>query len=324
MTRPLRVEYPGAFYHVINRGNAGEDLFPANRDRVKFLEYLERTAETYSVIIHTYCLMTNHYHLLLETPQANLSTALQWMNVSYATYFNKKYNRSGHLFQGRFKALLINADEYLSTVSRYIHRNPVQAGIATKPAHYLWSSYRAFIRQSHSPGWLETGRLLQYFGKRQKEAIKQYRAFVEQADPQKIENPQSLAVGGFILGGTEFITWIQDRFLFNRSEQREVPQLKKLRPRPSLSHILKAVSKEFSCREKELQEKGRKRNKGREAAIYLSRSLTGISCKELGEFFGGISGAAITMKYKQCSGEIITNKKLRQKINRINRKILNI
>ena len=106
MDRPLRVEYPGAFYHVINRGNAGENIFKSLRDREKFIDYLETASSRYSIRIHTYCLMTNHYHLLVETPEANLSRTIQWINVSYAVYFNVKRQRRGHLFQGRFKALI--------------------------------------------------------------------------------------------------------------------------------------------------------------------------------------------------------------------------
>ncbi len=109
----MRIEYPGAFYHVINRGNAGEKIFKSKRDKGKFLEYLEKAVERFSIIIHTYCLIDNHYQLLMETPEANLSVAVQWVNVSYAVYFNRKRQRSGHLFQGRFKAILVDADEYL-------------------------------------------------------------------------------------------------------------------------------------------------------------------------------------------------------------------
>ena len=109
MTRPLRVEYPDAFYHVINRGNNQEKIFKNDRDRQKFLEYLEIANERFAIIIHTYCLMSNHFHLLVQTPQANLSKAMQWINVSYATYFNRKRGRHGHVFQGRFKAILIDA-----------------------------------------------------------------------------------------------------------------------------------------------------------------------------------------------------------------------
>ena len=117
MARPLRVEYPGAYYHVINRGNNQENIFKNDRDSEKFLEYLERATERFSAIINTYCLMDNHYHLLVETPEANLSLSMQWINVSYATYFNRKRGRYAHLFQGRFKALLIDADEYLKELS---------------------------------------------------------------------------------------------------------------------------------------------------------------------------------------------------------------
>ena len=113
MARPLRFEYPGAYYHIINRGNAGENIFNSVRDREKFLEYLEKAVERFSIIVHTYCLMTTHYHLLIETPQPNLSAAIQWLNVSYAAYYNKKHRRFGHLFQGRFKSILIDADGYL-------------------------------------------------------------------------------------------------------------------------------------------------------------------------------------------------------------------
>ena len=174
MARPLRVEYPGAFYHVINRGNAGEKIFKSQSDKKKFLEYLQKAVDRFSIIIHTYCLMSNHYHVLIETPQANLGVAIQWLNVSYATYFNRKRQRSGHLFQGRFKALLIEADEYLKELSRYIHLNPVRANIVAKPQDYAWSSYPAFLKKNEGPEWLETGRILGYFGKRKKEAIKKY------------------------------------------------------------------------------------------------------------------------------------------------------
>ena len=102
MARPLRVDYPGAYYHVINRGNNQENIFKNKRDKEKFLEYLEKAGQRFSIIIHTYCLMNNHYHLLVQTPEPNLSVAMQWINVSYATYFNRKRGRHGHLFQGRF------------------------------------------------------------------------------------------------------------------------------------------------------------------------------------------------------------------------------
>ena len=126
MARPLRVEFPGAFYHVVNRGNAGEAIFRSDRDREKFLEYLGTTVERFGIKVHTYCLMTNHYHFLIETPEANLSRAVQWLNVSYAAYFNRRRQRCGHLFQGRFKSILVDADTYLKHLSRYIHHHATE------------------------------------------------------------------------------------------------------------------------------------------------------------------------------------------------------
>ena len=117
MARPLRIEYPGAFYHVMNRGNAGQDLFRTKRDWERFLECLETAVERFSLKIHAYCLMTTHYHLLVETMDANLSRAVQWINVSFAAYFNRKRNRQGHLFQGRFRSILVEAEEYLKELS---------------------------------------------------------------------------------------------------------------------------------------------------------------------------------------------------------------
>ena len=145
MARPLRVEYSGAVYHVINRGNAGENLYRNSRDREKFLSYLERAVERFSIKVHAYCLMSNHFHILMETLHPNLSKSVQWINVSYAVYFNRKYKRNGHLFQGRFKSVLVDADSYLKQLSRYIHLNPVRAGIVDRPTDYDWSSYTAFI-----------------------------------------------------------------------------------------------------------------------------------------------------------------------------------
>jgi len=179
MARPLRVEYPGAYYHVINRGNAGENIFIDERDREKFLEYLAKGTERFITKIHTYCLMSNHYHLLIETPQANLSVATQWLNVSYSVYFNKRHRRKGHLFQGRFKAILLDANEYLILLSRYIHLNPVRAKIVTHPLEYSWSSYPVFAGKRQKPDWLTTETVLSYFGKEKKEATRNYKSYVE-------------------------------------------------------------------------------------------------------------------------------------------------
>lgn len=323
MTRPLRVEYPGAFYHVINRGNAGGDIFKSLRDREKFLECLEAATSRFSIRIHTYCLMTNHYHLLVETPEANLSRAIQWINVSYAVYFNFKRDRRGHLFQGRFKSILVDADEYLKHLSRYIHLNPVRAKIVESASDYQWSSYNYFIGKKKIPEWLETTLLLSQFGQTLKTAKQNYKDFVEQVDAETLENPSKDTAGGFILGGEDFIKWVKERFLFSHTDDKEKPQLKKLKPRCEVSDIISVVGESFECLPEQILSKGKKKNQARDIAIYLSKSLSGIDGKKLGKIFGGVSGAAITMRCKAVNEQIIGNRGLKQKIERLIKNIVN-
>ena len=174
----------------------------------------------------------------METPEANLSVAVQWVNVSYAVYFNRKRQRSGHLFQGRFKAILVDADEYLKQLSRYIHLNPVRAKIADPLADYPWSSYRAFMGKEKTPNWLETKWLLSQFGRRKEDAIRSYKSFVEEVEVDTHKNPHKDVVGGLILGDTGFVNWVKEAFLSVRDDEQEIPQIKKLKPKPSMETIV--------------------------------------------------------------------------------------
>ncbi|MEJ2166724.1 MAG: transposase, partial [Desulfobacterales bacterium] len=181
--------------------------------------------------MHTYCLLGNHFHLLVETREPNLSIAMQWINVSYATNFNRKRGRRGHLFQGRFIAILIDADDYLKHLSRYIHLNPVRAKMVPVPAKFPWSSYSAFIGKSETAPFLETDWLLSNFGKSKKEARRNYKDFVEKADIKALENPQKQVSEGFILGDADFVNWVKEAFLSGRTNEKEIPQLRKLKPK---------------------------------------------------------------------------------------------
>jgi REP element-mobilizing transposase RayT len=323
MTRPLRIEYTGAFYHVMHRGNAGSDLFQSDRDREKLLEYFGKAVERYEIKVHTYCLMTNHYHLLVETPHPNLSQAIKWINVSYAAYFNRKRRRSGHLFQGRFKAVLIDADEYLKHLSRYIHLNPVRAGMVEHCKKHPWSSYPAFGGYAKRPEWLETNWVLSLFGKNEDKAKKNYRDFVESVQNQKLENPSKDIVGGVILGGVDFVNWVKQEILDKEPDVKERPQLRGLRPRPTLEDLISVVCKEFDCGRETIIRKGKKRNLARDLAIYLSRELTGETGVALGRYFGGISGAGIVVRHNHIANKIETDRKLKQRVNRIRNKIIN-
>jgi REP element-mobilizing transposase RayT len=156
MGRPLRIEYAGAWYHVTSRGNEQKDVFKSRADREKFLSYLESATVRYGAVIHAWCLMGNHYHLLLETPSGNLSQIMRHINGAYTNYFNAKRKRAGHLFQGRYKAILVEADQYATELARYLHLNPVRAGIVDRPEAYEWSSHREYLGQRIAPEWLQT------------------------------------------------------------------------------------------------------------------------------------------------------------------------
>ena len=242
MARPLRIEYPGAFYHVLNRGQRQEEIVADRRDRERFLSDLGRMAQRYSVLIHSYCLMTNHFHLLVETPEGNLSRAMHWLHVSYATYYNRRHTCAGHLFQGRFKALLVDAGTYLEASSRYIHRNPVRAGIASRPWAYPWSSCRYFVTSDAAPPWLETKRILGGFARTTPAARRRYAAYVsDTAAP----NPFEQAATGTILGAPAFLDWVKDTFLSGRAADRDIPELQHLQPRPDVHRIVATVATHY-------------------------------------------------------------------------------
>lgn len=319
MARPLRIEYPGAFYHVMHRGNAQSDIFVSERDREKFLEYLSLAVERFEIKIHTYCLMTNHYHLLVETPQPNLSQAVKWINVSYAAYFNRKRQRSGHLFQGRFKAIVVDADEYLKHLSRYIHLNPKRAKMVEHVKDYQWSSYPIFGGYQKSPGWLETEWLLSLFGNNRK----RYRQFVEDVQKEKVANPSKDVVHGLILGSVGFVDWIKTTFLDKMDKSKEKPQLKNLRPSIEADNIIQFVCDEFGCEKETVIQKGLKKNIARDVAIFLSRQMTGDSGVAFGQRFGGICGAGITVRCNHLRDQLEKDRKLKRQVSKIKGRIIN-
>ena len=192
------------------------------------------------------------------------------------------------------------------------------------PAEYPWSSYSAFIGKPKALKSLETNRLLTDFGKNKKEARKNYKKFVEGVDFKTLEDPGKHVTGGFILGDADFVNWIKDTFLAFKRDEKEIPQLKKLKPKLSQKIILQAVCQEFSCSNEQVITKGRKKNKAREVAIYLARDLSGLSCKDLGLYFGGVSGALITIMYNRIEEETKQNRHLKHRIERVKKRIFNI
>jgi REP element-mobilizing transposase RayT len=274
MARALRIQYPGAYYHVTSRGNERRDIYKSQRDREKFLFYLESSSERYGARIHGYCLMSNHYHLLLETPEGNLSQIMRHINGAYTTYYNIKRKRSGHLFQGRYHAVLLEADAHVKELSRYIHLNPVRAGVIEKPEDYPWSSYRAFIDTTDSPQWLHRDFVLGYFGGNNEAACLAYRTFVAERLGKSYESPLKNAVGN-ILGDSEFIKKIAAKHLPGKEIDRNVPAIRTLKTRPSVKEIIRKVKAALPDNEK----------RARQVCIYLCHRYSGLTLRELGGHF---------------------------------------
>jgi len=221
MARPLRVEYPNALYHVTSRGDRLEDIYEQDSDYRLFLKTLHHVSTRYNWRCHAYCLMTNHYHLLIETPDANLSKGMRQLNGLYTQRFNHHHQRVGHVFQGRYKAIHVEKDRHLLALSRYIVLNPVRANLVKLPRQWVWSSYRATTGEISAPSWLTTEWLLSQFGSQRKAAQQAYRAFVLNIKEQY--NPWSELRHQVFLGGQQFVTQIQKKINMSSSLD-EIPR----------------------------------------------------------------------------------------------------
>jgi len=304
MGRPLRIEYPGAYYHVTSRGNERKDVFKSQKDREQFLQYLESAVNRYDAVIHAYCLMSNHYHLLLETPSGNLSKIMQHINGAYTNYFNMKRKRNGHLFQGRYKAIVIEADAYVQELSRYIHLNPVRANIAARPEEYRWSSYLDYIGARKRPEWLETSFILDYFGKGE-DRFKKYRGFVEELLGSEYESPLGGVVASTILGSESFACELTEKHVDGKQRDREFPAARILVSKPSLQAIHEAV-KDISG----------SRRVVKNATIYLCHKYSGAGLKEIGEMFG-TKESAVSQASRRFAQVLERDKELLKQIEKV-------
>lgn len=232
VTRPLRLEYAGAFWHVTSRGNERREVFREDSDRLEFLGILGRTVALFRWRLHAYVLMGNHYHLLVETPEPTLSRGMRQLNGLYTQGFNRRHRRVGHLFQGRFKAILVEKDAHLLELARYVVLNPVRAGLTKSAATWAWSSYRATAGIEKAPPWLDTHPTLESFGSTRSRAIEKYRVFVSEGR-RGIYDPWKLVEGQIYLGGETFRRQVEAR-LRGTSVSDEVPAAQR-RPRGAKS-----------------------------------------------------------------------------------------
>jgi REP element-mobilizing transposase RayT len=293
MSRPLRLQFPGAVYHVTSRGNARQDIFADDTDRRRFLDLLGREIEQHRWRCHAYCLMDNHYHLLVETPEANLSRGMGRLNMAYAQGFNRCHERVGHLFQGRFHAIVVEKDSHLLELCRYLVLNPVRAGTTATPEDWSWSSYRATASGRGGPDWLTTGWVLQHFGKADASARRAYRRFVREG--AGAASPWRDLRGGAFLGGEKFLHSMADRI--GRESPDQIASAA-LRPdRPTAEKIRAAVAKVARLPAEAVLDRSANQETYR-ATVYLLRRAGNLPLREVAAL-AGVSAARISQVQRE-------------------------
>jgi REP element-mobilizing transposase RayT len=310
MARPLRIQYPGAWYHVTSRGNERRRIFVDDQDCKKFLEIAAESVESFRVQLHCYVLMGNHFHLLLMTPEGNLQAFMQRLNTAYTVYFNRRHRRSGHLLEGRYKAIVVEADPHLAELSRYLHLNPVrirrhsQKGIVSKReivSHYRWSSLRGYTSLRSREPFVTYGLVVAVVGgKDDTRGRRRYREFVLSGIAKDMNITYWEDVRGqAVLGSEEFVNWIWERFLEGSqqggSKERVFSGLGALSPVVEAGAVASAVAERFGIPADELIARRSRHRPARRLLLGLCYDLRSgsKSLAEIGMELGGVGAAAL-------------------------------
>lgn len=332
MARRLRIEYAGAIYHIACRGVERRTIFLDDRDRRRFLAQLARATADCQIRLYLYCLMPNHFHLLAETPQANLQTFMHKLETAYTVYFNRRHQRVGHLMQGRYRAQPVQGDDYLLKLSRYIHLNPVCVrNLRDKPIadrlvalqQYRWSSYREYVGLAPSLGCLDTGPLLRLVGGAGDSASREYGRYAEAGLARSDEEFTAwLHSCGWVVGDEGFREQMDQRY---RSRQERVACLedvafRRVRARRSLEEVLSAVASVFGLPVAEL----RRRHYGGRARAVAARMLwkyAGLNQRQIGQALGIGTGAAVCQQLRTLEVALETNPALRSSTDRVEQEL---
>lgn len=308
MSRPYRIQIEDGFYHITSRGNDRKVIYSSQRDFEKFLEYLRTAKDKFKFYLHAYCLMSNHYHLFIETTQANLSRIMQYLNTSYSVYYNLKHKKTGHLFQGRYKSVLVQQDAYFAELTRYIHLNPVRANIVRSPAEYCWSSYKAYITNK-TDSCVDIERVKQYLNL----SLDNYRQFVETAEG--CFNPLKNVYAGFILGGVGFI---QDKLKQLRSEVKSKDFAYKRAVTSIIDphEIIGVVANHYKVAVDIMISSISRPMTAKKTAIYLLHRRTGLTNAQIGAIFN-MAPAAVSMAAVSLVREMVKNTELKDAVERL-------
>ena len=322
MSRPLRIEYPGAVYHVTCRGNERKSIFRDDKDRNRFLEILQQSIKIYNITVYSYILMLNHFHILVKTPLGNLGQFMRHFNISYIIYFNRRHRRVGHLYQGRYKSMVIDTDEYLSMVSRYIHLNPVRVvdmkGKSPEEKikylrSYKWSSFPGYIKKKEMKSFVDYEPILIENGGLNTNGRREYQRVIYSNITNGIEIKDKI-VEQSILGDESFVEWIKEKVIPKKPD-RECPQLSKLQKYKAKETIINAVEKETG---KNIELIIKERGTIRQIAMDLLYRLGGMKSMTIGEMFG-VDYSTVSQGRKRLREKMLKDKTINKLIMSIER-----
>ncbi len=314
MARPLRIQYPGAVYHVTCRGNERQAIFKDDDDRKRFLQYLIQSLNIYSVKLYTYVLMSNHFHLLIETPKGNLAEFMRKFNITYTGYYNRRHKRTGHLYQGRYKSILVDKNEYLSVLSRYIHLNPVKIAAMKKLPEkerlrnlirYPWSSLPGFLSRRKKEGHIDYAMVLGEYGGNTDIARREYKKRIYAEVIKDISIKEEI-IGGGILGGSAFIAWVKDMYIEGMKD-RERPAVGDIHRYRTKTEILAAVKRETG---KDIEIISREKGDLRRIVMDILYRLGGLKGPDVGRVFG-VDYGVVCQERKRLREKIQKDKKVR-------------
>jgi len=326
MARPLRIQYENAYYHVTCRGNARQIIFTADADRSTFLDLLGRSVVIYQAEILAYVLMSNHFHLLVKTPLGNLQEFMRHFNICYTSWYNRRHQRSGHLYQGRYHSLLIDADNYLKEVSRYIHLNPVMikkertrnaAGRRKALRSYAWSSYPGYLSPRDRRPFLRAAEILDRFGGATARGRRGYAWYVEQGLAAELGNPLELGKGHGIVGDANFVHAIRARYLSGEEDTREIPGARPATARVEPERLIEAVCAETGASREALMQKGF-RGFGRALLMELLYRHGGMKQREIGVLLG-IDYSAVSVSRRRLRASMSESSQLQAVMTRAER-----
>jgi len=310
MARPLRIELPDGLYHVTSRGLERRAIVADDADRQRWTDLLDSLATRRRWQVLAWALMDNHFHLFVRTPDADLSAGVHDLNSGYVTGFNRRHGRVGPLLQGRFKAVLVERAAHDWELTRYIHLNPVRAGLVEHPEGYRWGSCRFYRSTRGAPSWLAWEDVLAQHGRTVRAARRAYWKFLAEGLATPLESPMKAVVASTLLGSESFVDRMR-ALLEQRVPDPEVPAERALRARVGFEAIEAAVCGVFGVEPETLTARGRWRNDARSVAIYLSRKWTGETLSVTGERFGGVGYAAASKTIRQIETRLPRDRRLR-------------